>query len=187
MPLAKATHKNKLDVVANPRTEKNITPKQEEFCKIYVSEDISQTEAAIRAGYSVKSAHAIASQLLNGQRYPHVVERIRELKQEYARKYEVSFEGHVKELAKIRDAAFTNGNYPAAVAAEKSRGQAAGLYIDRKEILHGRIDKMTRDEVMREITKLQEEFPALAAVSEGNLKITKDLNEVEDAEIIGEQ
>ena len=46
---------------------------------------------------------------------------------------------------------------------------------------------MTRDEVMREITKLQEEFPALAAVSEGNLKITKDLNEVEDAEIIREQ
>ena len=60
MVLAKATHKPTLEIVANPRTEKNITPKQEEFARLYVCEDISQTEAAVRAGYSVKSAHAIA-------------------------------------------------------------------------------------------------------------------------------
>ena len=182
MALAKATHKPTIDVVANPRTEKGITPKQEEFCRLYVCEDISQTEAAIRAGYSEKSAHAIASQLLNGQRYPHVVNRIRELKQELAKKYEVTFEGHVKKLAEIRDRALDNNNYPAAVAAEKSRGQAAGLYIDRKEILHGRIDQMTRDEVMREIQRLQEEFPALATVAEGNIIIDHEPDKPEDTE-----
>ena len=149
MALAKATHKPTLEIVANPRTEKNITPKQEEFAKLYVCEDISQTEAAVRAGYSVKSAHAIASQLLNGQRYPHVVARIGELKAELAK----------------------GGNFAAAVAAEKSRGQAAGLYIDRKEILHGKIDQMDREQVMKEIQKLQKEFPALAAVADGNLLI----------------
>ena len=179
MALAKATHKPKLDVVANPRKEKQITPKQEEFARIYCTEDISQTEAAIRAGYSVKSAHAIASQLLDGKRYPHVVERIREIKSELSRKCEVTFESHVKKLAEIRDLAITNGNYPAAVAAEKSRGQAAGLYIDRKEILHGRIDQMSREEVMREIARLQQEFPALAAVAEGNVIIDVDPVEVE--------
>ena len=169
MVLAKATHKPKLEIVANPRTEKNITPKQEEFARLYVCEDISQTEAAVRAGYSVKSAHAIASQLLNGQRYPHVVARIGELKSELAKKYEVTFEGHVKKLAEIRDAAMTGGNFAAAVAAEKSRGQAAGLYIDRKEILHGKIDQMDKEQVMKEIQKLQKEFPALAAVADGNV------------------
>ena len=87
MPLAKATHKPSINVVANPRVEKGITPKQEEFCRIYVCEDVSQTEAAVRAGYSVKSAHAIASQLLNGQRYPQVVQRIGELKSELSKKY----------------------------------------------------------------------------------------------------
>lgn len=179
MALPKATHKPKLDVVANPRKEKMITPKQEEFARIYCTEDISQTEAAIRAGYSVKSAHAIASQLLDGKRYPHVVERIREIKAELSRKYEVTFESHVKKLAEIRDLAITNGNYPAAVAAEKSRGQAAGLYIDRKEIMHGRIDQMSREEVMREISRLQQEFPALAAVAEGNLIIDVDAEHVE--------
>ncbi len=171
MVLAKATHKPKLEIVANPRTEKNITPKQEEFARLYVCEDISQTEAAVRAGYSVKSAHAIASQLLNGQRYPNVVARIGELKAELAKKYEVTFEVHVKKLAEIRDAAMTGGNFSAAVAAEKSRGQAAGLYIDRKEILHGKIDQMDKEQVMKEIQKLQKEFPALAAVADGNVVI----------------
>jgi phage terminase small subunit len=166
MPLAKATHKPSINIVANPRVEKGITPKQEEFCRIYVCEDVSQTEAAVRAGYSVKSAHAIASQLLNGQRYPQVVQRIG-----LSKKYEVSFEGHVKKLAEIRDAALTGGNFAAAVAAEKSRGQAAGIYIDRKEILHGRIDQMDREQVMKEIERLQKEFPALAAVADGNMVI----------------
>ena len=169
MPLAKATHKPTLDVVANPRTEKNITPMQEEFARLYVCEDISQTEAAVRAGYSKKSAHAMASQLLNGKNYPNVVSRVRELRMELAHKYEVTFEGHVKKLAEIRDGALQNGNYAAAVAAEKSRGQAAGLYIDRKEILHGKIDQMNRDEVVREIKKLQEEYPALALVANSNV------------------
>jgi phage terminase small subunit len=107
MVLAKKTHKPTLDIVGNPRSEKGITPKQEEFAKIYVTEDISQTEAAIKAGYSVASAHAIASQLLNGTRYPAVVARIKELKGELSKKYEVSFEGHVKKLAEIRDQAMT--------------------------------------------------------------------------------
>ena len=171
MALAKATHKNTLDIVANPRQEKQITPKQEEFARIYVTEDITQTEAAVKAGFSPKSAHAIASQLLNGVRYPHVVARIKELKLELARKYEVNFESHVKQLAQIRDQALQNNNYAAAVAAEKSRGQAAGLYIDRKEIMHGNIDQMGREEVLREIKRIQEEFPALAAVTENNVII----------------
>ena len=179
MPIAKATHKPTIDIVANPRTEKGITPKQEEFARIYVCEDISQTEAAIRAGYSVRSAHAIASQLLNGERYPQVVARIRELKQELAKKYEVTFENHVQKLAELRDTAIDNNNFSAAVSAEKYRGQAAGLYIDRKEILHGKIDQMSREQVMAEIHRLQEEFPGLAAVRAGNVI---DVTEVETVE-----
>ena len=171
MAIAKATHKNKLEIVANPRKEKNITPKQEEFCKIYVCEDVSQTEAAIRAGFSKKSAHAIASQLLDAKRYPHVVERIRDLKLELAKKYEVTVEGHVKKLSEIRDTALQSGAFSAAVAAEKCRGQAAGIYIDRKEILQGRIDQKSKEEVMKEILKIQNEYPALAAIVDDNITI----------------
>jgi hypothetical protein len=84
----------------------------------------------------------------------------------------------VKKLAEIRDSAIGSGNFAAAVAAEKSRGQAAGLYIDRKEILHGKIDQMSREEVMKEIQKLQEEYPALATFSADNIVIEGKSNEV---------
>jgi uncharacterized protein (DUF952 family) len=63
-----------------------------------------------------------------------------------------------------------NQNYASAVAAEKARGQAAGLYIDRKEILMGRIDQMSRDEVMHEIKRIQEEFPQLVNHKESSAK-----------------
>jgi len=181
MPKSKQTHKPKLAVVANPRTEKHITPKQEEFCRIYSSEDVTQTEAAVRAGYSPASAHAIASQLLNGRNFPHVVARVREIKSELARKYEVTFENHVQKLAELRDTAIQNNNYSAAVSAEKYRGQAAWLYIDRKEILHGKIDQMSRDEVLREIKRLQEDFPGLAAVGAGNVIDVTDAELVEES------
>ena len=103
---------------------------------------------------------------------------MREIKSELARKYEVTFENHVQKLAELRDTAIQNNNYSAAVSAEKYRGQAAGLYIDRKEILHGKIDQMSRDQVMAEIKRLQEEFPGLAAVSAGNVI------DVTDAELV---
>jgi hypothetical protein len=70
-----------------------------------------------------------------------------------------------------------NGQLAAAVSAEKQRGMAAGLYISRSEILVGRIDQMSKDEVLREIAKLQEEFPALA-----NLAKMKEINPVSDRE-----
>jgi len=176
MPKAKVTHKNKLDVVANPRVETGLTPMQEKFAMIYATEEVTQTEAALRAGYAESNAHAIASRMLNGRDYPQVLERVREIKVELQQKYEVSFESHVKKLAEIRDQALQNGNYAAAVTAEKSRGQAAGLYIDRKEILMGKIDQMNRDEVMLEIRRIQEEFPQLVQATE---PVDADFTEIE--------
>ena len=64
MAKAKETHRKKLEVVANPKIDFGLTPKQEKFCKIYATEEVTQTEAAIQAGYAVSNAHAIASRLL---------------------------------------------------------------------------------------------------------------------------
>ena len=161
MAKAKETHRKKLEVVANPKINYGLTPKQEKFAIVYATEDVTQTEAALRAGYAESNAHAIASRMLNGRDYPQVLERIREIKTELQQKFEVTFDGHVRKLAEIRDQAMQNGNYSAAVTAEKNRGQAAGLYIDRKEILTGKIDQMSRDEVLLEIKRIQEEFPQL--------------------------
>jgi len=161
MARAKQTHKPKLDIVVNPKKEKGLTEKQEKFCRIYATEDVTRTEAAKLAGYSDTTAPIAGSRFLNGRDFPHIIARIGEIKEELSRKYEVSFDGHVRQLAKIRDMALEKGNYTAAVAAEKSRGQVAGLYISRSEILVGKIDQMSREEVLAEIAKLQTQFPIL--------------------------
>jgi len=160
MPRAKTTHKPKLDILVNPKT-KGLTEKQEKFCRIYATEDVTRTEAARMAGFGEGTAAWAASRFLNGRDYPHVLARVAEIKEELAKKYEVTFDGHVRQLAKIRDMALERGNFTAAVAAEKSRGQVAGLYISRSEILVGKIDQMSREEVLAEIAKLQQQFPVL--------------------------
>jgi hypothetical protein len=160
MARAKTTHKPKLDILVNPKT-KGLTEKQEKFCRIYATEDVTRTEAARMAGFGEGTAAWAASRFLNGRDYPHVLARVAEIKEELAKKYEVSFDGHVRQLARIRDMALEKGNYTAAVAAEKSRGQVAGLYISRSEILVGKIDQMSREEVLAEIAKLQTQFPVL--------------------------
>lgn len=160
MARAKQTHKPKLDILVNPKT-KGLTEKQEKFCRIYATEDVTRTEAAKLAGFGEKTASWAASRFLNGRDYPHIVARIAEIKEELAKKYEVTFDGHIRQLARIRDMALEKGNFTAAHAAEKSRGQAAGLYISRSEILVGKIDQMSREEVLAEIAKLQSQFPIL--------------------------
>ena len=172
----KRTHKVKVstsDPSAIPILDYGITDMQEKFCQIYATQNVTQTEAAKLAGYSDPAP--MASKFLNGRDYPKVVERIREIKGELAKKYEVTYDNHITELAKIRDIALQNGQVAAAVSAEKQRGMAAGLYISRSEILVGRIDQMSKDEVLREIAKLQEEFPALASLGK-----MKEINPVHD-------
>jgi phage terminase small subunit len=172
----KRTHKVKVntsDPAAIPTLDYGITDMQEKFCQIYATQNVTQTEAAKLAGYS--DAAVVASRFLNGRDYPKVIERIREIKAELAKKYEVTYDSHITELAKIRDIALQNGQTAAAVAAEKQRGMAAGLYISRSEILVGRIDQMSKDEVLREIAKLTEEFPALASLGK-----MKEINPVHD-------
>ena len=160
MAAPKGTHKPKLDVLVNPKT-KGLTEKQEKFCRIYATEDVTRTEAARLAGFSEASAPVVGSKFLNGRDYPHVLARVAEIKEELSKKYEVTFDNHVRQLARIREAAMEKGNYPAAVSAEKARGQVANLYVSRQEILVGKIDQMSREEVLAEIAKLQREFPVL--------------------------
>ena len=63
------------------------------------------------------------------------------------KKYEINLHKHLKRLDQLSRGAEEKGNWNAAVTAEKSRGQVGGLYIDRKEIMHGSIDQLNREEV----------------------------------------
>jgi len=141
------------------RLESGLTEKQEAFCRNFVFGFMTQTEAAEKAGY--QDAAVVASRFMNGRDNPKIVERIRELEKDLAKQHEVTYESHITQLARIRDLAIDQKALGPAVAAEKQRGMAAGLYITRSEILVGRIDQMSRDEVLEEIKRLQEQYPAL--------------------------
>ena len=54
------------------------------------------------------------------------------------------------------DKALEAGAYAAAVQAEYRRGQALGtIYVDRKEIRHGTIDSMSKEEVQRKLDEIK--------------------------------
>ena len=95
-----------------------------------------------------------ASELLNGKRYPKVVEAIIKRRAEIEKTHEVKLNKHVQELARLREKSLAEKSYSAAVNAERLRGQASGLYIDRKEIRTGSIDSMSRDDVLKALKDL---------------------------------
>ena len=55
------------------------------------------TQCAIDAGYSKAAARQQASVLQNPKLYPLVVKYIGELREEYQKKYDVTFASHVRE------------------------------------------------------------------------------------------
>ena len=126
---------------------------------------MSQTEAAIKAGYSEKRARSEGSELMNPRKSPLVVQYVDKLKQERLKKHEVTYEGHVAELARLREAALKKGSFSSAVNAEANRGKAAGLYIDRKIIKTGKLDDMSIEELEARMKKIEEDYSQIIDVT----------------------
>jgi phage terminase small subunit len=126
---------------------------------------MTQTEAALAAGYSPKRARQEGSELTNPRHSPLVVKYIGELKEERLRKHEVTYEGHVAELARLREAALKKGSFSSAVNAEANRGKAAGLYIDRKIIKTGKLEDMSEQELEAKMKQLLTDYGQIIDVT----------------------
>ena len=139
-----------------PIRDDGLTDKQRVFVKIYAENEgrLTPTECARQAGYKEDRANTTASELLNGKRFPKVVDAIIKRRAEIEKTHEVKLNKHVQELARLREKSLAEKSYSAAVNAERLRGQAAGLYIDRKEIRTGSIDSMSRDDVLKQLKEL---------------------------------
>ena len=137
-----------------------ITQKQRKFVLLLVhSEGLkSASQCAAEAGYSKKSCRELASRLQNPDHYPLVAKAIDSEVRANVDRYRCSQERSLATLARLRDQASSAGNYNAAVAAETRRGQIAGLYVDKKEILTGTIDSMSREEVEKKLQDLKEQY-----------------------------
>jgi hypothetical protein len=174
-----------------------LTDKQQIFVKIFTENEgrLTPTECARQAGYSEASANVTSSQLLNGKRYPKVVEAIIKRRAEIEKTHEVKLNKHVQELARLREKSLQEKSYSAAVNAERLRGQAAGLYIDRKEIRTGSIDSMSREDVLKQLKELgltgefkKEGNKTIISVEEkSNSERPKDVTPVESEDSEGQE
>jgi phage terminase small subunit len=148
-----------------------LTGRQKSFAEEIVLGRCSNTEAARRAGYADSSAAVRASELLDIGKFPHVANYINELRLDLSKKYEITYDNHVRDLGDLRDRAAANNQFSAAINAEKHRGQVGGLYVDRKEVLHAHINAMSKDDLIRRLEQLDKESKgALKAVVDGEFK-----------------
>ena len=148
---------------------KRLTEMQMRFAEFLVFGDetgpLTQTEAAVKAGYSPKRARQEGSELCNPKLSPLVVKYIGELREERLRKHEVTYEGHVAELARLREAALKKGSFSSAVNAEANRGKAAGLYIDRNIIKTGKLEDLSEQELEAKMKQIIDDYGQLKNVT----------------------
>jgi phage terminase small subunit len=150
---------------------KRLTEMQQKFAELLVYNEgrKTPTECAIEAGYDKDSAHVRASELRNPNKYPGVVRYIGELREELQKKYEITFEKHVAELAKLRDSSRDKGAWSAAINAEVARGKAAGLYVEQKIIRTGKLEDMTEKELELKMKQLIEDHKGLIVEADFNV------------------
>ena len=144
---------------------KRLTDMQKRFAEFIVfggpDGPVSQGEAAKLAGYSEKRARQEGSELMNPRISPLVASYIGKLKEERLKKFEVNYDGHVAELARIKELALKKGSFSSAVNAETNRGKAAGLYIDRKIIKTGKLEDMSEEELQIKMKQILDDYAPL--------------------------
>jgi len=153
-----------------------LTEKQRKFAYELVTNEgrITGTEAAKRAGYG--SPRERAYELQNPRKFPLVVKYIGEIRDELQKKYDITFQRHISELAKIRDQAREKGAWSAAVNAEVARGKAGGLYIEQKIIRTGKLEDLSAEELENRMKEILDEY---SPILEG-VEVTDLTNEVKE-------
>ena len=144
---------------------KRLTEMQKRFAEFIVfggpDGPVSQMEAAKLAGYSHKRARQEGSELMNPRLSPLVAKFVGELKEERLKKFEVNYETHIAELDRIKQMALKKGSFSSAVNAETNRGKAAGLYIDRKIIKHGKLEELTEEQLEAKMKQILDDYAPL--------------------------
>lgn len=133
-----------------------LTLKQENFCLAYI--DTGSGADAYRTAYSAANMkpatiHRRAFDLLEKGK---IQARLAELRQPVIERAELTLQGHLDELAILRDKAKEKGMLTAAITAEVARGKAAGFYRQAESpgaavqvnINDRSLDEMTDEELM---------------------------------------
>ena len=162
---------------------KRLTEMQQRFAEFLVfggpEGPLTQSEAAVAAGYSANRARQEGSELCNPRLSPLVAKYIGELREERIRKHEVTYENHIAELARLREAALKKGSFSSAVNAEANRGKAAGLYIDRKIIKTGKLEDMSEQELEAKMKQILDDYGSLIDVTPNESSLSSSHKKLE--------
>ena len=110
---------------------------------------LSLVECAHKAGY--KDARQSANKLMNKAL---IRKEYNYLMNEAKKKYELNYDRAVQDLYDIRDKALEAGSFNAAISAQNSLLKVGGLVVDRKEVMIGKVDQMSREEVEKRLEQL---------------------------------
>ena len=149
---------------------KRLTEMQKKFAHELVSNEGRKYayQCAIDSGYAQDRSRQTAYELQNPKYHPLVVKYIGEIREEYQKKYAVTFERHITELAKIRIDALKKGAWSAAVNAEVARGKAAWLYVEQKIIRTGKLDDLSEEELEKRMKEIIDQY---APILEGKVDV----------------
>lgn len=155
-----------------------LTDKQKRFCEEYLI-DLNATQAAIRAGYSPKTAEQTASRLLRNVK---VQEYIAKRQKELSRSTEITQERVIKELALI---AFSNNADYAHVVEKKLQVEAGGTLVDVLDKDGNPVMYRTVEPVLTE-ELTEEQKRALAVIKKGRDGLeVKSCDKVKALELLG--
>ena len=130
--------------------DNSLNRRQRNFIWISVNNPrLSLVECAYKAGYT--SPRQAANKLMNK---PLIRKEYNYLMNEAKKKYELNYDRAVQDLYDIRDKAMEAGSFNAAISAQNSLLKVGGLIVDRKEVMFGKVDQMSRDEVEARLSQL---------------------------------
>jgi phage terminase small subunit len=167
---------------------KEPTVQEKRFVDIYLASmgAIAPRDAAIEAGYAATNAYQTSMKLLDPQRSPQVVLYLKQRQREWEQKTGTNFHRHMQDLLMIRDKAIEAGAWSAAVQAEVRRGMALGtIYIDRKEIRHGTLETMSKEELQRKLDDLKRLYAGQQQNTQtiDEPKLIEEINETRDEDV----
>ena len=106
----------------------NLTPKQQRFCEEYAV-DLNATQAAIRAGYSFKTARSIGQENLTK---PDIQKYIQNVQAALKDKTLVTAEEVIAGIKRISEKAEQSNQYIAALRAFELLGKHLGIFVDKQ-------------------------------------------------------
>ena len=136
---------------------------------------LSLVECAYKAGYKLMNK-------------PLIRKEYNYLMNEAKKKYELNYDRAVQDLYDIRDKAMEAGSFNAAISAQNSLLKVGGLIVDRKEVMFGKVDQMSRDEVEARLSQLLGSVveASLENKDPADLDLKKD-GKIEDLKIVKEE